>query len=159
MASDHAPVMAVHTRGSGPDLVLFHGGMGCWQHWVRNIAPLSEHFTVHELDHPSYGASASVPRDMQGAEYLDLVHRTMLEMFPGEAPLRHNTATLVPISARGGDEPQGGVCHAGARLASPAQPAGPARASPVGLPGEDGDRPRRRAHHLPHQVAPPGLPK
>ena len=57
MAIDKAPVMAVQTRGSGPDLVLFHGGMGCWQHWVRNIEALSEHFTVHALDHPSYGAS------------------------------------------------------------------------------------------------------
>jgi pimeloyl-ACP methyl ester carboxylesterase len=88
MATDKAPVMAVQTCGSGPDLILFHGGMGCWQHWVRNIEPLSEHFTVHALDHPSYGASASVPRDMQGAEYLDLIYRTLLEMFPGYAPLR-----------------------------------------------------------------------
>jgi hypothetical protein len=24
--------MAVHRRGRGPDLVLFHGGMGSWKH-------------------------------------------------------------------------------------------------------------------------------
>jgi len=54
--------MAARTRGSGPDVVLFHGGMGCWRHWTRNIEPLAERFTVHALDHPSYGASASVPR-------------------------------------------------------------------------------------------------
>jgi pimeloyl-ACP methyl ester carboxylesterase len=80
--------MEVQTRGSGPDLVLFHGGMGCWKHWVRNIGPLSECFTVHALDHPSYGASASVPRETTGAQYLDLVHRLFGEMFPGGAPLR-----------------------------------------------------------------------
>jgi pimeloyl-ACP methyl ester carboxylesterase len=85
---DEAPVMAVHTRGQGPDVVLFHGGMGCWQHWVRNIEPLSAHFTVHALDHPSYGASARVRRDTTGAAYLDLVHRAFLEQFPGAAPLR-----------------------------------------------------------------------
>ena len=79
--------MAVQTRGSGPDLVLFHGGMGCWKHWARNIGPLSERFTVHALDHPSYGASASVPRETTGSEYLDLVHRLFGEMFPGAAPL------------------------------------------------------------------------
>jgi pimeloyl-ACP methyl ester carboxylesterase len=80
--------MAVRTRGSGPDVVLFHGGMGCWRHWTRNIEPLAERFTVHALDHPSYGASASVPRETTGKEYLDLVHRLFAEMLPGEAPLR-----------------------------------------------------------------------
>ena len=80
--------MAVERRGHGPDLVLFHGGMGCWKHWVRNIGPLSEHFTVHALDHPSYGASAPVPRETTGGEYLALVHRLFVEMFPGSEPLR-----------------------------------------------------------------------
>ena len=80
--------MAVRTRGRGPDLVLFHGGMGCWKHWIRNVEPLSERFTVHALDHPSYGASAPVPRETTGPEYLELVHRLFGEMFPGTAPLR-----------------------------------------------------------------------
>ena len=80
--------MAVHRCGSGPDLVLFHGGMGSWKHWIRNVEPLAERFTVHALDHPSYGASASVPRETTGAAYLDLVHGLFLELFPGDAPLR-----------------------------------------------------------------------
>ena len=80
--------MAARTRGSGPDVVLFHGGMGCWRHWTRNIEPLAKRFTVHALDHPSYGASASVPRETTGKEYLDLVHRLFLETLPGDAPLR-----------------------------------------------------------------------
>ncbi len=83
-----APRMAVHRRGAGPDLVLFHGGMGWWKHWVRNVDVLAERFTVHALDHPSYGASAAVPRQTTGPEYLDLVHGLFVEMFPGEAPLR-----------------------------------------------------------------------
>jgi pimeloyl-ACP methyl ester carboxylesterase len=80
--------MAVHRSGSGPDLVLFHGGMGSWRHWIRNIEPLAAHFTVHALDHPSYGDSAPVPRETTGPEYLDLVHRLMLELLPGDRPLR-----------------------------------------------------------------------
>ncbi|WP_143309414.1 alpha/beta fold hydrolase, partial [Candidatus Entotheonella palauensis] len=88
MEQRQAPVMAVETRGSGPDVVLFHGGMGCRKHWIRNIGPLSEHYTVHALDHPAYGESAIVPRDMSGADYLDLVYDTFLKRFPGEAPLR-----------------------------------------------------------------------
>jgi 2-hydroxy-6-oxonona-2,4-dienedioate hydrolase len=85
---DQAPPMAVHRRGSGPDVVLFHGGMGSWRHWTRNIGALAERFTVHALDHPSYGASAPVSRDMTGPTYLDLVHDLFVEMFPGDAPLR-----------------------------------------------------------------------
>ena len=80
--------MAVQTRGSGPDVVLFHGGMGCWKHWIRNVGPLSERFTVHALDHPSYGASPAVPRETTGPEYLELMHGLVGEMLPGTTPLR-----------------------------------------------------------------------
>ena len=80
--------MAVRRSGRGPDLVLFHGGMGSWRHWTRNIEPLAARFTVHALDHPSYGDSAPVPRETTGPAYLDLVHGLFLELFPGDAPLR-----------------------------------------------------------------------
>jgi pimeloyl-ACP methyl ester carboxylesterase len=80
--------MAVRRAGRGPDVVLFHGGMGSWKHWIRNIDALATRFTVHALDHPSYGDSAPVPRETSGLEYLDLVHRLFLEAFPGNAPLR-----------------------------------------------------------------------
>jgi pimeloyl-ACP methyl ester carboxylesterase len=83
-----APRMAVRRWGMGPDLVLFHGGMGSWKHWIRNVEPLATHFTVHALDHPSYGASAAVPRELTGAQYLDLVHELFAGLFPGNAPLR-----------------------------------------------------------------------
>jgi pimeloyl-ACP methyl ester carboxylesterase len=83
-----APAMAVRTVGKGPDLVLFHGGMGTWRHWIRNVEALAQRFTVHALDHPSYGRSAPVPRETTGPEYLDLVHRAFAAMFPGGAPLR-----------------------------------------------------------------------
>jgi len=82
------PGLVVHRSGSGPDVVLFHGGMGSWEHWIRNIEPLSARFTVHALDHPGYGASAPVPREMTGPAYLDLVHGLFAEMFPGHGPLR-----------------------------------------------------------------------
>jgi pimeloyl-ACP methyl ester carboxylesterase len=82
------PRLAVRRSGSGPDLVLFHGGMGSWKHWIRNIDALAARFTVHALDHPSYGDSAPVPRETTGAAYLDLFHALVLEAFPGGAPLR-----------------------------------------------------------------------
>jgi 2-hydroxy-6-oxonona-2,4-dienedioate hydrolase len=83
-----APRIAVQRRGRGPDVVLFHGGMGWWQHWVRNIDALAARFTVHALDHPAYGASAPVPKGMTGAAYLDLVYEAFLALFPGDGPLR-----------------------------------------------------------------------
>jgi 2-hydroxy-6-oxonona-2,4-dienedioate hydrolase len=88
MSNDRAPAMAVRRSGSGPDVVLFHGGMGSWKHWTRNIEPLAARFTVHALDHPSYGASAPVPRETTGAAYLDIVHDLFVQMFPGDRPLR-----------------------------------------------------------------------
>ena len=87
METAAAPAMAVRTTGTGPDLVLFHGGMGWWRHWARNVDALSARFRVHALDHPSYGASATVPRETTGAEYLELMHRLLVEMFPGESSL------------------------------------------------------------------------
>jgi 2-hydroxy-6-oxonona-2,4-dienedioate hydrolase len=82
------PRMAVQRKGSGPDVVLFHGGMGSWKHWIRNVEPLATRFTVHALDHPGYGASAAVAPETTGAFYLDLVHQLFVEMFPGQKPLR-----------------------------------------------------------------------
>ncbi|MBL24853.1 MAG: hypothetical protein CMM48_13250 [Rhodospirillaceae bacterium] len=85
--SERAPI-AHETHGSGPDLVLFHGGFGCRKHWARNIEPLAEHFTVHALDHPGYGESARVSREMTGSEYLDNFHSHLMDMFPGNEPLK-----------------------------------------------------------------------
>jgi 2-hydroxy-6-oxonona-2,4-dienedioate hydrolase len=41
--------------GSGPALVLLHGGHGSWMHWIRNIEPLAERFTVLVPDLPGFG--------------------------------------------------------------------------------------------------------
>lgn len=46
--------------GSGAPLVLLHGGHGSWLHWVRNIEPLSERFTVCVADMPGYGDSEAI---------------------------------------------------------------------------------------------------
>ena len=134
MATNDNHVMEVRTNGNGPDLVLFHGGMGCWQHWVRNIGPLSERFTVHALDHPAYGESASVPRQTTGAEYLDLMHQIFLERFPGHAPLRFagfsfGGAIAANLAARLGER----VTHL-------------CLVSPAGFPPREGPKPPTRSY-------------
>ena len=82
------PAMAVHQEGSGPPLVMLHGGFGCWRHWVRNVGPLSEHFTVHACDLPCYGESAPIPKETTSEDYLELVYQTILERFPNDEVLR-----------------------------------------------------------------------
>jgi 2-hydroxy-6-oxonona-2,4-dienedioate hydrolase len=40
-----------------PPLLLFHGGSGSWIHWIRNVLPLSQHYTVYAADLPGLGDS------------------------------------------------------------------------------------------------------
>ncbi len=40
-----------------PLLLLFHGGSGSWIHWIRNVVPLSQHYTVYAADLPGLGDS------------------------------------------------------------------------------------------------------
>jgi 2-hydroxy-6-oxonona-2,4-dienedioate hydrolase len=47
--------------GSGPPLVLFHGGYGSWTHWIRNVLPLAREFTIAAPDLPGLGESATPP--------------------------------------------------------------------------------------------------
>ncbi len=47
--------------GSGPPVVLLHGGYGSWTHWIRNVLPLSRGFTVIAPDLPGLGESATPP--------------------------------------------------------------------------------------------------
>jgi len=47
--------------GSGPPLILLHGGYGSWTHWIRNVPVLSRRFTVIAPDLPGLGDSATPP--------------------------------------------------------------------------------------------------
>lgn len=47
--------------GSGPPLVLLHGGYGSWMHWICNVLPLAREFTVLAPDMPGLGESATPP--------------------------------------------------------------------------------------------------
>jgi 2-hydroxy-6-oxonona-2,4-dienedioate hydrolase len=48
----------IWNKDSGkPILLLFHGGSGSWIHWIRNVQPLSQHFTIYAADLPGLGDS------------------------------------------------------------------------------------------------------
>ena len=53
--------MVWRTWGSGEPLVLFHGGGGSWEHWVRNIGFLSQYRAVWCADFPGFGDSDDAP--------------------------------------------------------------------------------------------------
>jgi pimeloyl-ACP methyl ester carboxylesterase len=61
--------MAWRMWGSGPPLVLLHGGYGSWMHWIRNVLPLARRFTVIAPDLPGLGESAT-PSEPHSAEGL-----------------------------------------------------------------------------------------
>ena len=86
--SDALPI-ALHAerRGSGPPLILIHGGVGSSNHWVRNIRPLSEHFSVFAFDMPGFGRSPSVPKDINRDDYLRLCVAGIGAAVPDDEPL------------------------------------------------------------------------
>lgn len=53
--------MVWHAWGSGPTVVLLHGGYGSWTHWIRNIDALAAHYRVLAADLPGLGDSAMPP--------------------------------------------------------------------------------------------------
>lgn len=55
--------------GAGPPVVLLHGGSGTWRHWVRNIFPLGDYFSVFAPDLPGFGDS-DLPSGVDTAEAL-----------------------------------------------------------------------------------------
>jgi pimeloyl-ACP methyl ester carboxylesterase len=79
-----AGVLACHVEGSGPPLILFHGGMGSWTHWIRNIPALRGRHTVHAPDLPGCGDSPTVRQDIAKDDYMALVHAAVEEIASGE---------------------------------------------------------------------------
>jgi len=56
--------------GSGPVMVMCHGGAGSHTHWTRNIDALSAHFTIRALDLPGYGDSDPTNKDYTAEQYV-----------------------------------------------------------------------------------------
>ena len=59
--------------GSGPVIMLCHGGAGSHTHWVRNIDALAAHFTVRAVDLPGYGESSPIDKSYTARQYVDAV--------------------------------------------------------------------------------------
>ena len=59
--------------GSGPPLVLLHGGYGSWMHWVRNIPIFMGQRTVYAPDLPGLGDSDEAPEPGAPADIAEVV--------------------------------------------------------------------------------------
>lgn len=72
--------------GDGPASVLLHGGHGSWQHWTRNIGPLSRNRRLLVPDMPGFGDSGAAPRaDLPGV--VEVLARSLAQLSPGRVDL------------------------------------------------------------------------
>jgi len=72
--------------GDKPTLLLFHGGSGSWIHWIRNVLPLSRHFSVYAADLPGLGDS-DPPDDVRDVwSVTHCVHHAVQELLPRDRP-------------------------------------------------------------------------
>ena len=80
--------MMWHIFGADPKkpiLLLFHGGSGSWIHWIRNVVPLSRHYTVYAADMPGLGDS-DPPDDVRDVwSVTDCVDHAVRELLPKDA--------------------------------------------------------------------------
>lgn len=77
--------------GSGPPLVLIHGGHGSWLHWVRNIEALLGSHTLWLPDLPGFGDSDALPGEAHATDRFERLAKTVCacieELFGSEAPI------------------------------------------------------------------------
>jgi 2-hydroxy-6-oxonona-2,4-dienedioate hydrolase len=69
--------------GSGPSLVLLHGGYGSWMHWIRNVLVLARRFTVIAPDLPGLGESATPPEPHSAEGLARIIVGGLATVLPG----------------------------------------------------------------------------
>jgi 2-hydroxy-6-oxonona-2,4-dienedioate hydrolase len=73
--------------GSGPPLVLLHGGYGSWMHWIRNVLVLAREFTVIAPDLPGLGESATPPEPHTAEAMAQIIVDGLATVLPGRERL------------------------------------------------------------------------
>jgi pimeloyl-ACP methyl ester carboxylesterase len=73
--------------GTGPAVLLVHGGAGSWRHWVRNLAVLSRGHTVIAPDLPGLGDSARAPDPISAESVAAIVGLGLEKVLGSDAPV------------------------------------------------------------------------
>ncbi len=71
--------------GSGPAVLLLHGGAGSWRHWARNLAALTPSHAVIAPDLPGLGDSARAPEPV-GSQAIAAIVARGLDIVLGREP-------------------------------------------------------------------------
>lgn len=66
-------------RENALPIILLHGGHGSWEHWLKNVEFLSEHFQVFVPDMPGFGDSSFFGGDLQSG-MLDPLRSSLNEL-------------------------------------------------------------------------------
>lgn len=80
-------VVAWRRLGSGPPLILLHGGHGSWLHWARNLESLARQHEVWVPDMPGYGDS-DPPEGTGLDDLVDGIRRSLDVLVGADAPVR-----------------------------------------------------------------------
>jgi pimeloyl-ACP methyl ester carboxylesterase len=75
--------IAYRQAGTGPPLVLLHGGMEDSRAWTRQFESLAEHFTLLAWDAPGCGQSSDVPETWRLADFADALSALLHELNVG----------------------------------------------------------------------------
>lgn len=79
-------VMVWRSWGSGPPLVLLHGGHGSWRHWVRTIPALCSQFRLIVPDLPGLGDSDDLFEEASPEDIAKTVSYGLTQIIPSDAP-------------------------------------------------------------------------
>jgi pimeloyl-ACP methyl ester carboxylesterase len=74
--------------GSGPPVILLHGGYGSWRHWVKTIPVLSKTHTLYVPDLPGLGDSSDMPRPASPALVASFVAAGIRTLLPTASELQ-----------------------------------------------------------------------
>lgn len=79
--------MAWRLWGKGPNLVLLHGNLGSWKHWIRNIKFLAQRYRVIAGDIPGFGDSDLPPKPYSAESVARIVADGLIEITGDAEPL------------------------------------------------------------------------
>ncbi|HEY3916908.1 MAG TPA: alpha/beta fold hydrolase [Stellaceae bacterium] len=71
--------------GTGPTLVLLHGGYGSWTHWLKNVESLAARYRVLACDLPGLGESADAPKPYSAESLAAIIAAGIERVAPRES--------------------------------------------------------------------------